>query len=622
MICMPGCFNAGDTIRFFFDTYGPNGESITITGLAVTDIEVYKNDSMTQRASDNGYSLLDTDGIDLDGVTGLHGFKIDTSDNSDAGFWADGSQYLINVNAITIDSQTVRFSYFLPLGYSLRSTTPGRTLDVETTGEAGINFDNIKQASGATVLTNVTVPTVTTLTNDPTGVGTTLSRLSAARAGYLDNLNVGGAVATAAAVANIQNNTFIGTNIPQMQERPDAGSITVPIVIFINDETGSPADATGTPAVALTDDAGNDLSARLSVVSHPATGKYTLDLTVTSADELEGLHWEITATVNTKARRFVATTALVDTTAVDFTSTDRTNLGTILSKVTPLPGDPADASDVAAAIAAAVTAINTNVDVNETKIDATKTVVDAINAALASLATAAALTAVKLVTDRLSAMLAVSGAGPNYQFTADALELAPGGGAGPTGANTLTVTVKNANNDDPLQGVLVTLKTDVGTIYDQKRSDGDGVAVFSADDGDYTLSASGIPLFSSVADQAVVLAADQSEEILMEPLTLPSPSLPENAIGTLTCYDEDLEPAKRIEVTFKLKTVPEELEGMSFYSGDLILTSDSNGLLTGEFVQGAEYQGWRGAGKKVTFTVPEDESPFSLPTLLGYPPEE
>lgn len=104
----------GDTVYCYFDTYDSSGGSATITGLAVTDIEVYKNGSMTQRASDNGYTLLDTDGIDLDGTTGFQGFSIDTSNNSDAGFWVAG-HYAINVAGITIDGQTVNFSFDLKL---------------------------------------------------------------------------------------------------------------------------------------------------------------------------------------------------------------------------------------------------------------------------------------------------------------------------------------------------------------------------------------------------------------------------------------------------------------------------------------------------------------------------
>lgn len=44
-------------------------------------------------------------------------------------------------------------------------TTSGRSIDVATTGEVGLDFDNVKQATGATTLNNVTVPTVTNLTN-------------------------------------------------------------------------------------------------------------------------------------------------------------------------------------------------------------------------------------------------------------------------------------------------------------------------------------------------------------------------------------------------------------------------------------------------------------------------
>ena len=58
---------AGSTIYIPFTTYDKtNGASVTMTGLAVTDIEIYKDGSTTQRASDNGYTLLDTDGIDFD----------------------------------------------------------------------------------------------------------------------------------------------------------------------------------------------------------------------------------------------------------------------------------------------------------------------------------------------------------------------------------------------------------------------------------------------------------------------------------------------------------------------------------------------------------------------------
>ena len=123
-----------DTLYCPFDTFDSDGASVTITGLAVTDIEIYKDGSATTRASDNGYALLDTDGIDFAGAVGLHGFSVDLSNNSDASFYAAGSTYWINVDAITVDSQTVRFTYHFTIGKLLRPTTAGRKLNVDANG--------------------------------------------------------------------------------------------------------------------------------------------------------------------------------------------------------------------------------------------------------------------------------------------------------------------------------------------------------------------------------------------------------------------------------------------------------------------------------------------------------
>lgn len=137
-----GDFDTTETIFVPLTTYDSDGASVTITGLAVTDIEIYKDGVATTRASDNGYALLDTDGIDFDSITGLHAFSIDLSDNSDDGFYVAGSQYFLVVSAITVDSQTVTAGYYFTIGRTLRPTTAGRTLDVNATGEAGLDLDN------------------------------------------------------------------------------------------------------------------------------------------------------------------------------------------------------------------------------------------------------------------------------------------------------------------------------------------------------------------------------------------------------------------------------------------------------------------------------------------------
>lgn len=123
-----GTVRPGTKLYIPFATYDSNdpSASVTCTGLATTDIEVYKDGGMTQRGSDNGYALIDTDGIDIDGQTGLHCFSIDLSDNTTAGFYAAGSQYWVWVASITVDGATVNFiAATFRIGYpgAIRDTT-------------------------------------------------------------------------------------------------------------------------------------------------------------------------------------------------------------------------------------------------------------------------------------------------------------------------------------------------------------------------------------------------------------------------------------------------------------------------------------------------------------------
>ena len=105
-----GVVRPGSTLYFPFDTFDrTNGAPVTMTGFAVGDIQVYKDGGTTQRASTSGYTLLDTDGTDFDAITGLHGYSIDLSDNTTAGFWAAGSRYMVAISTVTVDAQTMSF---------------------------------------------------------------------------------------------------------------------------------------------------------------------------------------------------------------------------------------------------------------------------------------------------------------------------------------------------------------------------------------------------------------------------------------------------------------------------------------------------------------------------------
>lgn len=120
-----GTIRPGSVIYIPFETFaGSTGAPITLTGLATSDILVYKDGGTTQRASASGYTLLDTDGIDFDALTGIHGISISLADNTTAGFWTAGSRYFVVIGDVTVDSQTMRFlAAEFTIGY------PGALLD-------------------------------------------------------------------------------------------------------------------------------------------------------------------------------------------------------------------------------------------------------------------------------------------------------------------------------------------------------------------------------------------------------------------------------------------------------------------------------------------------------------
>lgn len=101
MIQQLGDFPVNAIVRFLWSTNGQDGASITraVNG----SLRIYKNDSVTERASAVGI----TDTEDFDTLTGVHHCKIDLSDNTDAGFYAAGSDYFVVLAAATIDTKTV-----------------------------------------------------------------------------------------------------------------------------------------------------------------------------------------------------------------------------------------------------------------------------------------------------------------------------------------------------------------------------------------------------------------------------------------------------------------------------------------------------------------------------------
>lgn len=208
-------------------------------------------------------------------------------------------------------------------------------------------------------------------------IATLISRLSAARAGYLDNLNVGGNVASSAEATAIQNNTRVVRVVPAVIERPDSGTETRRVELLLYDSAGNMEAPDSAPTITLVNQAGTDRSSRLdsTTMALVSTGRYRAIYTADAADALEQLVWVFSVVEGGATRLYGNESAVVDTTAVDFTSADRTKLNRLdadyttaragyldnINHAVAAPGDAmdlvADAVDSNAVAASGVTEI-------------------------------------------------------------------------------------------------------------------------------------------------------------------------------------------------------------------------------------------------------------------------
>src|SRR5262245_29821421 len=141
---LPGPNYLGDTIIIDFDSFDSTGQSAVTTGLATGDVKIYKycgtgyvgnGGALTTKFSNKGITLVDTDGLDVDGRTGYNAIAIDTSDTNNS--WQSGCDYIVNIDSVTIDSKTVRMTARFKLDPSVLSF--GTITTSSTTSVAKLN---------------------------------------------------------------------------------------------------------------------------------------------------------------------------------------------------------------------------------------------------------------------------------------------------------------------------------------------------------------------------------------------------------------------------------------------------------------------------------------------------
>ena len=195
-----GDYAAGGVIDFKFSTFRPTtGATFTLAGSPV--ISVYKDNSTTQSTA--GVTLT----ADFDSVTGLNHVRIDTS--ADGTFYANGGTFECVITTGTVDSVSVAGScvgrFTLRNQASLYSTSPGRTLDVSTGGEAGLDWANVGSPTTTVGLTATTIATsqqITSVSGSVGSVGTGGITSSSFASGAIDSTAIATGAITSAELAS------------------------------------------------------------------------------------------------------------------------------------------------------------------------------------------------------------------------------------------------------------------------------------------------------------------------------------------------------------------------------------------------------------------------------------
>lgn len=181
-------------------------------------------------------------------------------------------------------------------------------------------------------------------------MATLLGRLTAARAGYLDFLNIGGPAASQADIIAINQSAsrrVILTTVGQY-ERPESGSTVYTIEMRTYDGDGAAVDADSTPTLTGTGTTSGSLAANIGTVSNPSTGLYRWDYTVASDATIEPVRFEVSPTISGSQFPMACYTQVVNLVAATWTTSDAANLTAIFNKLPT--GDIADQDTLAALV--------------------------------------------------------------------------------------------------------------------------------------------------------------------------------------------------------------------------------------------------------------------------------
>lgn len=216
-------------IDFKFTTKSPTtGVPATLGGTPA--VSVYKDNSVVQSTA--GVTLS----VDFDSVTGLNNVNIDTS--ADGTFYSAGANFFAVLTTGTVGGVSavgyVLANFSISNRSALRPTTAGRTLDVSSGGEAGVDWANIGSPTSTNNLSGTSTKAL-----EPTVASRTLDVTATGEAG-IDWANVGAPTTTLALTGTTISSSQIAASVTGA-----VGSVTGAVGSVTGNVGGSVASVTG-----------------------------------------------------------------------------------------------------------------------------------------------------------------------------------------------------------------------------------------------------------------------------------------------------------------------------------------------------------------------------------------
>jgi hypothetical protein len=190
-----------------------------------------------------------------------------------------------------------------------------------------------------------------------------------------------------------------------------------------------------------------------------------------------------------------------------------------------------------------------------------------------------------------------------------------GGGGGLTGPYTRTITVTDADTDEPIEGAKVRLYRtgETGTL----ATDVDGVASFTVEAAtwSYAIAASG---YAGASGTAVVSANGNTDVQLVANVITP-PTTPGLSAIVVLCLDASGQPEPDVDVDIRIVTVPSGSTNIAYKGAKQTATSDADGIARFEVVQGSICEWKRGRADVWSRVTIDSDSVTNVTSVIGSP---